>query len=98
MGARAGNAVPYRSSTEDAAADRLERRWFAAFHAASVARAECEALIDQMERVEMAWNHARVRLAEIEAIRDALGDELNQLHDQRSACPGALYRAATAAA
>jgi hypothetical protein len=72
---------------EDVAADRLERGWFAAFRAASVARAECEALLEEMERIEIAWNHARVRLAEIEAIRDTLGDEIMQLEGQPPAAP-----------
>jgi hypothetical protein len=70
---------------EDVAADRLERGWFAAFRAASAARAECEALLEEMERIEISWNHARVRLAEIEAIRDALGEEITQLEGQPSA-------------
>jgi hypothetical protein len=69
----------YRNPTEDAAVDRLERRWFAAFKAASAARAECEALLDQMAGIETAWHHARTRLAEMEAIRDALGEELVQM-------------------
>lgn len=68
-----------KNPAEDAAADRLERRWFAAFKAASAARAECEALLDQMERLENDWNIARTRLAEIEAIRDSLGEELSQM-------------------
>jgi hypothetical protein len=72
---------------EDIAADRLERGWFAAFRAASAARAECEALLEEMERIEISWNHARVRLAEIEAIRDALGDEVMQLEGQPSTVP-----------
>jgi hypothetical protein len=72
---------------EDVAADRLERGWFAAFRAASAARAECEALLEEMERIEIAWNHARVRLAEIEAIRDTLGDEIMQLEGQPLAAP-----------
>jgi len=67
---------------EDAAADRLERRWFAAFRAASAARVECEVLLDQREQIEATWNQARVRLAEIEAIRDALGEEIMQMDGQ----------------
>jgi len=70
--------VIYNIPADDAAADRLERRWFAAFKAASAARAECEALLDQMARIETAWNLARTKLAEIEAMRDALGSELTQ--------------------
>jgi hypothetical protein len=59
----------------DAAANLLERRWFAAFKAASGVRAECEALLESMARIEAAWNDARTRLCEFEALRDALGEE-----------------------
>ena len=69
----------YLSAEGDAAADRLERRWFAAFKAASAMRAECEALLDQMQRVATVWNDARIRLAELEALRDTLGAELSGL-------------------
>jgi hypothetical protein len=63
----------------DVAAERLERRWFAAFKAASTARAECEDLLEAMERTETAWNRARARLSELEALRDSLGEELAEL-------------------
>ncbi len=65
-----------RNADEDAAAVLLERRWFAAFTAASSARAQCEALLDAIEVSERAWNEARVRLAELEILRDMLGEEL----------------------
>jgi len=65
----------------DAAANLLERRWFAAFKAASGARAECEALLELMETTETAWSRARARLSELEAIRDALGHELEALDE-----------------
>jgi chromosome segregation ATPase len=65
-----------RNPDGDGAAERLERRWFAAFKAASNVRAECEELLDAMERSEQAWNRARARLSELEALRDALGEEL----------------------
>jgi len=68
-----------RNPDGDGAAERLERRWFAAFKAASTVRAECEELLDAMERSEQAWNHARARLSELEALRDALGEELAEL-------------------
>jgi hypothetical protein len=63
----------------EAALEKLERRWFATFKAASAARAECEALLETMEKFEDAWNRARVRLAKLESLRDALGDELAAL-------------------
>jgi hypothetical protein len=69
------------SADGDAAAALLERRWFAAFKAASGARAECEALLDTMAGTQAAWSRARVRLAELEALRDALGEELLALDE-----------------
>jgi chromosome segregation ATPase len=68
-----------RNPDSDVAAERLERRWFAAFKAASDVRAECEGLLDAMEQSEKAWNRARARLSELEALRDALADELAEL-------------------
>jgi hypothetical protein len=65
----------------DAAADLLERRWFAAFKAASGARAECEALLESMAITQTAWTRARARLADLEALRDALGEELETLDE-----------------
>ena len=73
-----------QAPAEDVAADRLERRWFAAFKAASAAREECETLLDTMERFERQWNDARTRLADLEAIRDSLGDELAQMEGREA--------------
>lgn len=69
----------------DAAANLLERRWFAAFKAASGARAECEALLESMAITHTAWNRARTRLCELEALRDALGEELEGLDEREEA-------------
>ena len=70
-----------RCMDNDAAADMLERRWFAAFKAASGVRAECEALLESMTLTHAAWTEARVRLSELEALRDALGEELEALDE-----------------
>ena len=70
----------------DAAANLLERRWFAAFKAASGVRAECEALLESMALTEAAWSRARARLYELEALRDALGEELEALDECASEC------------
>ena len=67
-------------SGTDAAAELLERRWFAAFKAASQARAECEALLESISQAEAAWSSARVHLCSLEALRDALSDELEALN------------------
>ncbi len=73
-----------RYMDSDAAADLLQRRWFAAFKAASAVRAECEALLESIALTEAAWSRSRVRLCELEALRDALGEELEAL-DEREA-------------
>lgn len=77
-----------RYMDSDSAADLLERRWFAAFKAASGVRTECEALLESMAVMQTAWSRARARLAELEALRDALGEQLEAL-DQ----PGELSSA-----
>jgi hypothetical protein len=90
--------VLYKDPAEDVAADQLERRWFAAFKAASAIRAECEGLLDQMERIEIVWNQTRTRLARIEAIRDALGEELMQMELPHCRAPALADQAGTVAA
>jgi hypothetical protein len=84
------------SDSEDASAVLLERRWFAAFRAASRARAECEALLDGIEAAERAWNAARIRLAELEMLRDRLGDMLAGIEsaDQDAAVSAEVMTAA----
>jgi hypothetical protein len=61
---------------EDCAAGLLERRWFAAGRAASETQAECDALAQVLDLAQAAWRGARARLAQLEALRDALGEEL----------------------
>jgi hypothetical protein len=67
----------------EATAEMLERRWFAAFKAASLARAECEALVEALKMTEAAWDKARERLGKLESLRDALGEELAELDGQQ---------------
>lgn len=76
------DAVIHRYVDGEPAAVLLERRWFAAFKAASDTRAECESLLESMSIVQTAWSRARARLSELEAMRDALGEQLETL-DQR---------------
>jgi hypothetical protein len=61
------------------AAALLERRWFAAFKAASDTRAECEALLETLAITQSAWSRARARLSELEVLRDALEEDLDAL-------------------
>lgn len=87
-----------RNSDADAAANLLERRWFAAFKAASGARAECEALLESMALAEAAWGRARVRLCELEALRDALGEELELLDSREGLTPVRAFDSVLSAA
>jgi hypothetical protein len=83
-----------RDTDRDAAANLLERRWFAAFKVASGVRAECEALLESMTLTHAAWTEARVRLSELEALRDALGEELEALDEGETAICGEIMSAA----
>jgi hypothetical protein len=71
----------------DAAANLLERRWFAAFKAASGVRAECETLLESMALTQAAWGRARARLAELEVLRDVLGEELEAMDEREEQTP-----------
>jgi len=60
----------------DASAALLERRWFASITAVRAMQAECELLREVMQLAEDAWRCARGQLVRLEALRDALGEEL----------------------
>lgn len=85
-----------RYGESDAASELLERRWFAAFKAASGVRAECEAMLESISLLEAAWSRARIRLAALESLRDALSEELESMDDpaMRMLLPGAVTSAA----
>ncbi len=71
---------------EDRAASLLERRWFAAGRAAAAMGAECEALAQVREMADDAWRSARSRLLHLEALRDALGEELSGIDERELPC------------
>ena len=81
---------------EDTGAVLLERRWFAAGRAASAIQAECDVLARVLSMTESAWRSARARQAELEALRDALGDELAAINEE-VAPRGAEFAERTAA-
>ena len=87
-----------RTAVCDGAAERLERRWFAAQRAASEARSECETLLEVRAMADAAWRSARLRLAELEALRDALGDELASLDTGDHAAVAPAHRREVTAA
>jgi hypothetical protein len=53
----------------------LERRWFAAHKAASGLRTECEILREVMNTAQANWRDARSKLANLDALCNALQDE-----------------------
>jgi hypothetical protein len=69
----------------DAAADLLERRWFASMAAARAKQAECEALREVMTTAKASWSDSRAELLRIEALRDALADAVAGLAAERTA-------------
>jgi hypothetical protein len=71
-----------RYMDRDAAANLLERRWFSSIAAARAVQAECEVLREVVETAETAWRRARVKLVELECLRDALGDQLTEIDGQ----------------
>jgi hypothetical protein len=75
--------APFDRDAEDAATSLRERRWFAAFKAASEVRAECETLLESMAHTQLAWNLARARLAELETLRDTLEEELSDSDERK---------------
>jgi hypothetical protein len=60
---------------EDDVPGLMELRWFAMDRAAGQLKEECAALAEVFELVRAEWLGARARLEELEAMRDALGDE-----------------------
>ena len=83
----------------DPAANLLERRWFSLITATRAMQAECDAICEVMQLAEASWRRARARLAQLEALRDALGDQLADI-DGREAEPDSkrLHRAVMSAA
>jgi hypothetical protein len=56
----------------------MERRWFASLRAVRAMQAECEALRTVVELAEASWRNARGRLSSLEALCDALGEQLTE--------------------
>jgi hypothetical protein len=71
-----------RYPDRDTSANLLERRWFSSIAAVRAAEAECEVLREVMELAQEAWSRARAQLAELENLREALGDQLTSIDEQ----------------
>lgn len=61
---------------DDAQTNIVERRWFAAAAKAKIMQDECALLREVVDLAEASWRRARAQLAELESLRDALGERL----------------------
>lgn len=68
---------------DDAAANLIERRWFAAAAKVKALQDECEVMRDVMLLAEKAYRDARLQLTELEAICDELSRRLERLENMR---------------
>ena len=68
---------------DDAAANLIERRWFAASAKVKALQDECGVMREVMEQAAMAYRGARAQLAQLEALRDGLGQRLALLDEVR---------------
>jgi hypothetical protein len=58
------------------AAEVIERRWFELLSAIRGLQGECVILLEASELADIAWRRACVQLAEFEALRDALEEQM----------------------
>jgi len=65
----------------DAAAEMHERRWFATYKRVEALRSECDVLREVAIAAEACWRRACTELAELETLRDVLGDQLSCTDD-----------------
>jgi len=69
---------------DDAAANLIERRWFAASAKVKALRQECDVMQGIMVLAEKAHRDARMQLAELEALCDGLSERLERLEEVRT--------------
>jgi hypothetical protein len=60
------------------ATELLERRWFALLSAIGSLQAECGVLLEASKLADVAWRRACVQLAEFEALRDEIEEQLSK--------------------
>ena len=81
-----GLKMTEREWDAESAGDLVERRWFALLSAIKNLQSECAVLLEASKLADVAWRRACVQLAEFEALRDALEEEISA----RPASPPAL--------
>lgn len=68
---------------DDAAMNLIERRWFAVSAKVKALQDECEVMHEVLEQAAIAYRGARAQLAQLEVLRDGLGERLGQLDEVR---------------
>jgi hypothetical protein len=68
---------------DDAATNLVERRWFAASAKVKTLQDECAVMQEVMEQAAKAYRGARLRLAQLEALRDGLAQRLAHPEEAR---------------
>jgi hypothetical protein len=61
----------------EASGELVERRWFALLSAIRSLQRECGILLEASKLAEIAWRRTCVQLAEFEALRDALEEQMS---------------------
>jgi hypothetical protein len=74
----------YHFADGEPAAQILERRWFAALSAVKGLQAECEVLRGVVELAVDDWRRTRAQLAQLEALRDTLGERLAAMDEPQA--------------
>jgi hypothetical protein len=89
------NDLPLDRVDAEATTELLERRWFAAMAAVESLREDCRIRLGIVAQAKHAWRRECERLAKIEALRDALGEQLAK-HEIRSlGCTATQFLEAT---
>ena len=73
----------------DAAGELIERRWFALMSAIKSLQGECEVLLEASKLADIAWRRACLQLAEFEALREALEEQMSA---RSSSAPNPMTR------
>jgi hypothetical protein len=66
-----------RELGSEAAGELIERRWFALLSAIRSLQGECEILLEASKLADIAWQRTCVQLAEFEALRDTLEEQMS---------------------
>jgi hypothetical protein len=76
------NDSPFDPVDAESGTELLERRWFAAMAAVESLKEDCKIRLGIVAQAQEAWRRERAQLARVEALRDALGEQLAK-HETR---------------